>query len=176
MTFPYLNNQIILYALKDSGIDSLEAMAGKSVAVQSGSFAEEVLGSEEYADFNASLSEVLSYDEYLTALMDLQAGGVDAVLIDQVVAEFRIAGMGTDQIVPVVSLADDNYGIGFRKGDVALRDEVERILSEMKSDGALGEISTQWFGSDITTVPAAEGPDGADTRRKGNGPTGPLPL
>ena len=87
--------------------------------------------------------------------MDLQAGGVDAVLIDQVVAEFRIAGMGTDQIVPVVSLADDNYGIGFRKGDVALRDEVERILSEMKSDGALGEISTQWFGSDITTVPAA---------------------
>ena len=62
MTFPYLNNQIILYALKDSGIDSLEAMAGKSVAVQSGSFAEEVLQSEEYADFNASLSEVLSYD------------------------------------------------------------------------------------------------------------------
>ena len=155
MTFPYLNNQIILYALKDSGIDSLEAMAGKSVAVQSGSFAEEVLQSEEYADFNASLSEVLSYDEYLTALMDLQAGGVDAVLIDQVVAEFRIAGMGTDQIVPVVSLADDNYGIGFRKGDIALRDEVERILMEMKADGTLAEISTQWFGSDISTVPAA---------------------
>ena len=28
MSFPYLNNQIILYAMKDSGIDSLEAMAG----------------------------------------------------------------------------------------------------------------------------------------------------
>ena len=155
MSFPYLNNQIILYAMKDSGIDSLEAMAGKSVAVQSGSFAEEVLDSAEYADFKGSLSQVLAYDEYLTALMDMQAGGVDAVLIDQVVAEFRIAGMGTDQIVPVATLADDNYGIGFRQGDIALRDKVEAVLKEMKADGKLAEISSQWFGSDITTVPAA---------------------
>ena len=154
MSFPYLNNQIILYVMKDSGIDSLEAMAGKSIAVQTGSFAEEVLDSEEYADFKASLTQVLSYDEYLTALMDLQAGGVDAVLIDQVVAEFRIAGMGTDQIVPVVSLADDNYGIGFRQGDIALRDKVEAVLTEMKADGTLAEISSKWFGADITTVPA----------------------
>ena len=31
-------------------------------------------------------------------------------------------------------------------------DEVQKILSEMKADGKLGEISTEWFGSDITTV------------------------
>ncbi|MEG2859300.1 MAG: amino acid ABC transporter substrate-binding protein [Clostridia bacterium] len=155
MTFPYLNNQIMLYTMADSGIAALSDMAGKSIAVQSGSFAEEVLNSAENAELKASLGEVLAYEEYLTALMDLQVGGVDAVLIDQVVAEFRIAGLGDKSIVPVTSLANDNYGIGFRKGDVALRDKVEEILIQMKADGTLATISTTWFGGDITTVPAA---------------------
>ena len=155
MSFPYLNNQIILYAMDESGIASLDDMAGKKIAVQSGSFAEEVLSTyEEYAELFASV-ETLSYEEYLTALMDLQIGGVDAVLIDKVVAEFRIAGLGDDSIVPVVSLADDNYGIGFRKDDVALRDKVQEILKEMAADGKVAEISTVWFGADISSIPAA---------------------
>ena len=49
MTFPYLNNQMIFYTRADAGIDSLEALAGKSVAVQNGSYAEELL-SGDYAD------------------------------------------------------------------------------------------------------------------------------
>ena len=43
---------------------------------------------------------------------------------------------------------------GFRKEDIALRDKVEELLIEMKKDGTLEKISTQWFGSDITVVPA----------------------
>jgi polar amino acid transport system substrate-binding protein len=154
MTFSYLNNQMVFYAMKDSGIASLEDLAGKKVAVQSGSYAEELLNGEANQALTASFAEVLAFDEYLTALMDLEQGGVDAVLIDKVVAEFRIAGMGAENIVPVVALEDDNYGIGFRKEDVALRDKVQSILVDMKKDGSLGEISTVWFGSDITSVPA----------------------
>ena len=40
--------------------------------------------------------------------MDLQAGGVDAVLIDRVVGEYKIAGMGATDIQGVASLVDDN--------------------------------------------------------------------
>ena len=46
----------------------------------------------------------------------------------------------------------EEYAIGFRKNDCALRDKVQSIISEMKADGKLAEISTKWFGSDITTV------------------------
>lgn len=49
-------------------------------------------------------------------------------------------------------LADEEYVIGFRKTDVALKEEVNKILSDLKVDGSLGEISTKWFGSDVTTV------------------------
>ena len=135
MTFPYLNNQMIFYTRVDAGIDSLEALAGKSVAVQNGSYAEELL-SGDYADLAATF------------------GGCDAVLMDLVVGDYRINGMGATDLKAAVALTDDNYGIGFRKEDIALRDKVEELLIEMKKDGTLEKISTQWFGSDITVVPA----------------------
>ena len=154
MTFSYLQNQQVIVVKTDSGIATLEDMAGKKLAVQGGSYAEDLINSENYADLKASLTQVIAFDEYLTALMDLQNGGVDGVLIDQVVADFRITGMGATDIVAALSLEDDNFGIGFRKDDVALRDKVESILIEMKNDGTMAEISTLWFGSDTTLVPA----------------------
>ncbi len=46
----------------------------------------------------------------------------------------------------------ETYIIGFRKGDQTLRDEVQKLLGEMKADGTMADISTKWFGSDVTTV------------------------
>ena len=43
MTPAYLNNRIVILTKKDSGIQEAKDLAGKYVAVQSGSFAEEVL-------------------------------------------------------------------------------------------------------------------------------------
>ena len=153
MTFAYLNNKMIFYTLADAGIATLDDLAGKKIAIQNGSYAQELLEGE-YADLAKTFAEVLGFDDYLTALMDLQNGGCDAVLMDLVVGDYKINGMGATDITAAVALADDNYGIGFRKEDVALRDKVQEILIEMKKDGTLAEISTKWFGSDITVVPA----------------------
>ncbi len=153
MTFAYLNNQMIFYTKADAGVSSVEDLAGKTVAIQNGSYAEELLNGE-YAELAATFGEVIGFDDYLTALMDLQNGGCDAVLMDLVVGDYRINGMGATDLVAAVALTDDNYGIGLRKEDIALRDKVEEILVEMKKDGTLAKISTEWFGSDITVVPA----------------------
>lgn len=153
MTFPYLNNQMIFYVKADSGIATLEDLAGKVVAVQNGSYAEELLNGD-YADLAATFDgAILGYDEYLTALMDLQTGGCDAVLVDLVVGEYKVSGMGAEDLVAGPALADDNYGIGFRKEDAALRDKVQELLIEMKADGTLAEICKKWFTDDITVVP-----------------------
>ena len=63
-----------------------------------------------------------------------------------------IQGTKYEESILPDGLEEEEYAIGFRKADQALRDEVQKILSEMKADGKLGEISTEWFGSDITTV------------------------
>lgn len=156
MSLPYMNNEIVMVAKDSAGFSSIADMAGKNIAVQSGSFAEEVLETyPQYADFFASVN-VLAYDEYLTALMDLQQGGVDGVLIDLVVAEYRIAGLGDSSLVVIDSLENDLYGIGFRKGDVALRDAVNAILLEMQYDGTIDAISTKWFGKNISIIGSAQ--------------------
>ena len=79
---------------------------------------------------------------------------VEFIVVDYVLAQ-NLCGKGNYSnlaIVEDIKLGSEIYAIGFRKNDPKLRDEVQRILSEMKADGTLGEISTEWFGSDVTTV------------------------
>ena len=49
--------------------------------------------------------------------------------------------------------AIEDYAIGFRKEDNTLRNEVQKLLCEMKADGTVEKIATEWFGSDVTTIP-----------------------
>jgi len=56
-------------------------------------------------------------------------------------------------VVLGAALSNEQYGVGFRKADQALRDEVQKQLCAMKADGKLATITTKWFGKDSSTVP-----------------------
>jgi len=147
----YLNNKIVLL-VNNKDYKSKEDLVGKTIGVQSGSTAEDVINSDQYKDFKASLKDVLSYDDYLTAIMDLQNGNTDAVLIDQVVANYRMNTLQDPSLFTIDNLADDMYCVGFRKTDVALRDAVNQALIELAKDGSVARISEKWFGADISTI------------------------
>ncbi|HHU71643.1 MAG TPA: amino acid ABC transporter substrate-binding protein [Clostridiales bacterium] len=152
MSIPYMENTISLVVAKDSGIVTMADMAGKKLAVQSGSSAEEALGSEANKDFKASVAEVNGFASYITALMDLETGNSDAVLMDSVVANYMINDGGKDFVVLDEELVAEEYAIGFRKGDQALCDRVNEALRSLKADGKVEEIAAGWFGSDITII------------------------
>ena len=84
--------------------------------------------------------------------MDLESGGADGVLIDEVVARYYTKKDASKYRILDDSLADEEYGVGFRKSDEELRDKVNETFKEMKEDGTLAEISEKWFGEDITTI------------------------
>ena len=88
----------------------------------------------------------------MTALMDLEIGGVDAVVMDMVVGNYNIKTSGKNFVVLNENLSTEEYGIGFRKSDVKLRDEVQKILEEMAADGTVATISEKWFGTDISVI------------------------
>jgi polar amino acid transport system substrate-binding protein len=152
MTKSYMTNSITLVVKSDSDIASMADMEGKSVAVQSGSAAEETLDADENKDFKASLSGVNPFDEYITALLDMESGNSDAVLMDSVVANYMINDLGKDYKVLDDTLLEDKYVVGFRKGDQALSDAVWNALMDLKEEGKITEISNKWFGFDITTI------------------------
>lgn len=84
--------------------------------------------------------------------MDLEIGGVDGVLMDRIVANDNIQRSGKAFRIILPGLAEEEFGIGFRKQDVALRDAVEQALLAMAKDGKLAEITTAWFGEDISIL------------------------
>ena len=84
--------------------------------------------------------------------MDLEAKGADAVVMDLIVANDNITRSGKPYRILEESLSPENYGVGFRKADVALMTKVQESLDAMAKDGTIAQISTKWFGSDISVV------------------------
>ncbi len=152
MSKSYMTNDISLVVKSDSTIATMADMKGLKLAVQGGSSAEEALNDDANKAFRESLGQVNPFDKYDTALMDMETGNSDAVLMDTVMANYMITTLGKDYKVLAESLLPDEYAVGFRKGDVELCTAVEKALSELKAEGTVAEISTKWFGTDITTI------------------------
>ncbi len=151
-TEPYMANRQVFVVKADSGITSLEDLAGMTVDVQIDSSAEAALKEEENADLVGSFGSLLTVADYNTAFMDLEAGAVDAIAMDDVVASYQIESRDADFVVLEETLSEEEYAVGFKKGNEELRDQVQAALEEMAEDGTLAEISEEWFGKDITTI------------------------
>ena len=103
-------------------------------------------------DLKATLASVETTPNYNQAIMDLEMGAVDAVAMDSVVAQYLLTQRGTDAVILDEALSSEQYAVGFKLGNEELRDQVQAVLEEMAADGTMAEISTEWFGSDITTI------------------------
>lgn len=147
-TSPYVTNAQVIVVNEKSDIKTAADLAGKVLALQQGSTAENALNSR--ADIKDSLANTLFVADNVSALNELKAGGVDAVLVDEVVADYYIAKNPGLKVID--SIAQESYGVGFALGNSALRDKVETTLQEMAKDGTMKKISEQWFGKDITTI------------------------
>lgn len=149
-TNAYLDNSQVVVVRADSGLATLADMAGKTIGLQSGSSASEAVDSD--PSFKSALKEIVEFKDNITALNDLEIGGVDGVVMDSVVANYSIKTTGKPFSVISEGLAPEEYGVAFRKSDVQLRDKVQSILEEMAKDGTVANISTKWFGSDISVI------------------------
>ncbi|MCR4938948.1 MAG: amino acid ABC transporter substrate-binding protein [Treponemataceae bacterium] len=149
-TEAYLNNEQVLVVRADSGIKSLADMKGKILGIQSGSSAQEAV--DDNPTFASSIGETIYFKDNITALNDLDIGGVDAVVMDSIVANYSIAQTKKPFVVVDEALANEAYGIGFRKNEPELRDKVWEVLKEMVADGTVEKISKKWFDKDISVI------------------------
>ena len=149
-TQPYMNNTQVFVVNADSGIETLEDLAGKTVEVQADSSAEAAL--KDMPDLMSSFGTVQTTPDYNTAFMDLEMGAVDAIAMDIIVAGYQIEQRQNGCVILEESIASEEYGIGFKKGNEVLRDKVQAALEEMAADGTMTEISVKWFGEDVTTI------------------------
>ncbi|HCD43824.1 MAG TPA: ABC transporter substrate-binding protein [Lachnoclostridium sp.] len=149
-TKPYMENSQVFVVGKDSGIKTLADLSGKIVEVQADSSAEKALQADE--KLSGTFGTLQTTPDYNTAFMDLEMGAVDAIAMDVIVAGYQIEQRKADFIILDEALAAEEYGVGFKKGNDTLRDQVQEQLDAMAADGTLKKISEKWFGKDVTTV------------------------
>ena len=106
--------------------------------------AEELLG-EAHKDL------LTTYEKYVDAIAALRQGKVRAVIMDEGPAKRFLAS------VPGLAamkepLSEESYAIGFKKGNDALRSQVDAALEAMKQDGTLQAIFDK-YNSDAEVKP-----------------------
>ena len=142
---PYFDNKQVFVVKADSGISSIDDLAGKTVETQKDSSALAALQGDNktIADTFATLTEVADYN---TAFMDLESGACDAVAMDIGVAEYDIKNKnGTDTFSILDQyITTEKYGVGFKKGNTDLKDQVQATLDEMFEDGTVLKIAQEY--------------------------------
>jgi len=143
---PYFNNRIVILTLKDSTINSINDLANKNVGVELQSSGQSAL---ESSNVFGSISEMVKYTTITEAVLDLKAGGIDAIVADEIFARYAVSKDVNSYKIPEDVFNSENYGIGFRLNDIALRDKIDQIIDGLADDGTALEISLKWFGEDL---------------------------
>ncbi|HBF8533670.1 TPA: amino acid ABC transporter substrate-binding protein [Clostridioides difficile] len=149
-SIPYGSDSVCI-AVKDGNneINKLEDLKGKVVAVSEGSQGQQVAASVN----KDNLFEEKVYGDGTNGLQDLDLGRVSA-WID---AEFTVVGDAKKANMKVrvldEKLSVTNIAYFFKKNDEkskTIKEDVNKAIEEMLSDGTVKKISEKWFGMDVS--------------------------
>lgn len=90
---PYLDNRQVVIVEEGSKIESVSDLAGKTIGLQKGSSAREAFDANPIA---SEVKEVVEYEDNVEAFLDLQAGRIDALLVDEVAGNYIISTYGKE--------------------------------------------------------------------------------
>ncbi len=150
LTFPYLNNEQVLIVRKEGAVKSFDDLQGRVIGYRSASSSEDAINAN--SNFKNKLGDIITYKDNKSTLADLKVGVIDAMVMDGVFAYYYVTHSNEPFSVISTPLSTEEYSICFRKNEPELRDEVEIILKEMAADGTIAQISTKWFGQDVSLI------------------------
>lgn len=143
---PYFDNRIVILTKSGSTVDSIAALTGLKVGVELQSSGQ---GALEKSTVFANLKEMVKYSSMSEAILDLNAGGIDAIVADEIYARYAVSKSPSNYRIAKEVFNSENYGIGFRLTDVTLRDKIDKIIDAIAADGTGSAISKKWFGEDL---------------------------
>ena len=132
---PYYENKQVILVKEGSGIASSADLAGKRVAVQLGTSGEDMLAGDQLElsqTFEGGAA--ITMESFLVCATELDAGGVDAVVVDLPVAQ-ELAAKYEGFIILDEILGNEQYGILYRAGDEELCQKVDEAVMQLVADG-----------------------------------------
>ena len=134
---PYCKNAQVVVVKSEVAdqYQDTESLSGLAFAVEAGSAGESAVKDLGIEDYTAVPTQA-------DALMNVAAGTADACVIDLLMAGAMIGeGTSYDQLTYTVSLTEENYGVGFRKGS-DLAAAFNEFYAAAFAEGTVEEIAT----------------------------------
>lgn len=126
-------------------VTSVEDLADLKIGVQTGT-----TGDSQASDAVNADSQMQRYNKGADAIQALKNGKIDCVVIDSLPAEKFVAA--NDDLKIVEGIFDtEEYAMCFKKGN-ELRDEFNTALAELKEDGTLDEIMSNYIGDESDSI------------------------
>ncbi len=145
---PYFNASQKIVAKADGAVASEADLAGKKIGVQLGTTG------DLYVSENIEGAEVIRYPKALDAIVDLDAGRLDAVVTDAEPAK-SYASPYESLVILADDLSEEKYGIAAAFGNEDLIAEVDVALAALEESGLLAELYEKWFGEEEAAEEAA---------------------
>ena len=88
------------------------------------------------------------YDTFNDAFIDLDAGRIQGILMDEVYARYYIAHKPDPASYHIIgdSFPPEQFAVGMRKSDHVLREKINAGLKALKADGTIAKLQKKWFG------------------------------
>ncbi|MBN9000234.1 MAG: ABC transporter substrate-binding protein [Rhizobiales bacterium] len=140
---PYYNTPSAFFAVKGSGITDIspEGLKGKTLGAQSSTIQASYL-EQDYGSIDMKF-----YPTQEEVNLDLQAGRIDALLVDKIVGLdwLKTADGACCEVVGTDIPLGGGVGAAVRQEDTDLRDQISKAIEEIKADGTYEKINAKYF-------------------------------
>jgi glutamine transport system substrate-binding protein len=140
---PYFLSTNMIMVPEGSYIKSAEDLKDKKVAVQNATTGQEAV--EGLLGKNSS--QIKKFENNNLAILELKAGGADAVVADNTVIEEYAKNNPNDKFVIIEdkgAFDQEFYGMMFTKGS-KIKADFDKALNEILDNGTYAEIYNKWF-------------------------------
>lgn len=125
---------------------SIDDLEGKKIGVQLGTTGD-IYATDEYGE-----NSVERYNKGADAIQALKQGKIDCVVIDEQPA-LAFVEKNKDLKILEDEFTNEDYAISISKENTELKEKINAALAELKTDGTLDNIISNWIGEDAGKTP-----------------------
>ena len=150
-TKPYLaNGQVIVGKPGDTVIKNPKDLAGKKVGVQTNTTADTAC--VKYIDKEKIQFELIRYDDIIQTFEAMNTKRIDYIVVDYAVAIDYQTKHPDLYYITGSQLTNEPIAVCLKKGNTALRDQIQKTIDALHKEGKMSEFSKTWFKADYTII------------------------
>ncbi len=145
---PFYESKLVILTPKTSGINSVDDLQGKQIAVQLGTTG------AKYAEEKGLA--IKQFDNNSEIIMELGVGGSPAGILDKPVADYFLTQEGKDnyKVIEIPDTKSEYLAFAMNKNNEELQKEVNAAMAKLKENGEFQKLYKKWFNTEMPNLPA----------------------